>query len=82
MLQARKRKHTNSSLQMFFLNTARFVLVCVCVWLLAVVMEVVAFFVSSHGFSHRAVNGKIIGGSVDTWNSWEWNLLGAQNRDI
>lgn len=36
---ARNRKHTNSSPQMFFPNTARFVLVCI--WLLAVV--VVAF---------------------------------------
>jgi len=65
---------------MFFLNTARFVLVCV--WLLAVVVVVVAFFVTSHGFSHRAVNSKIIGGSVDTRSSWEQNLLGSQNPDI
>jgi hypothetical protein len=29
MLRARNRKHTNRLLQMLFLNTARFVLVCV-----------------------------------------------------
>lgn len=66
---ARKRKHTNSSLlQMLILNTARFVLVCI--WLLAVVVGGRSF-VSSHGFSHRAVNSKIISGSVDTCSSYE-----------
>jgi hypothetical protein len=39
MLRSRNRKHTTSSLQMFFLNTARFVLASL--WLLAVAVGAV-----------------------------------------